>query len=839
MKKIIIIILFLNGWNVFSQGPTYDWIKGIGTTGDQRGNSIAVDNQGNVYTTGYFSNTVDFDPGLDSLYLSANGGYNIFVQKYDSLGNLLWAKGIGNPSTYGNLSTDEGNSIALDNNNNVYVTGRFTGYVDFNPGGIPNYLQSNGSMDNFILKLNPLGQFVWVKKNGGVATIIIQDIECDKVGNTYLTGRFSGNADFDPDPNATNNVSSTVGSGYDIFIQKLNPLGQLVWVTTYTGDIQPQSLSVDSLLNVYITGRYRFTIQFDNNNSITSNNSSYDVFVLKLSSAGLYSWAQTISGTGMDMGTDIFATNSGNVYISGTFTDTIDLNPQVPIDLHYSNGYSDIFFQKLNAINGNFIWGKTIGGIQNELASYIVTDNNENLYITGTFRHTVDFNPGIGVSLQGGSGLEIFTEKLNSSGDFEWVKTFGGTGGDYSKSIAIDSACNLYCTGAYGNTISYSTNNGSMSLTHYGQTDIFVSKLEQCKTTTGVDQLQECAPFLWIDGITYMTSNYTATDTLINALGCDSIVTLNLTIINNSLGVDVQTACNSMTWIDGITYTTSNNTAMDTLTNALGCDSIVTLNLTILNSSLGVDVQTACDSLTWIDGITYTTNNNTAIHTLSNALGCDSVVTLNLTIINSKIGMDVQTVCDSLTWIDGITYTTNNNTATHTLTNTLGCDSVVTLNLTVDPIDNSVLQTGITLFANESGASYQWLDCNNNNSIISGETSQTYTATLNGSYAVEITENGCIDTSSCFFITNVSLEKDPFFNQVVIYPSPSQGLINIDLGSLKNVSLKVYSSTGQLIYNDENINIPSYQFEVKASNGVYLIELNSNKKKQKYKLILE
>ena len=178
--------------------------------------------------------------------------------------------------------------------------------------------------------------------------------------------------------------------------------------------------------------------------------------------------------------------------------------------------------------------------------------------------------------------------------------------------------------------------------------------------------------------------------------GCEGPTgTVSLIINNITTGVDVQIACDSYTWIDGNTYTSSNNTATHTLTNSLGCDSVVTLDLTINNSTTGVDVQIACDSYTWIDGNTYTSSNNTATHTLTTSSGCDSVVTLNLTINNSTTGMDIQIACDSYTWIDGNTYTSSNNTATYILTNSLGCDSVVTLNLIITntppaPLANTV-----------------------------------------------------------------------------------------------------------------------------------------------------
>ncbi|MCT4580858.1 MAG: FG-GAP-like repeat-containing protein, partial [Flavobacteriales bacterium] len=184
-----------------------------------------------------------------------------------------------------------------------------------------------------------------------------------------------------------------------------------------------------------------------------------------------------------------------------------------------------------------------------------------------------------------------------------------------------------------------------------------------CIGTTGLDIQSACGSYTWIDGNTYTTSNSTATHTLTNAAGCDSIITLNLTINNTTTATDIQSACGSFTWIDGNTYTTSNNTATHTLTNAAGCDSIITLNLTINNTTTATDIQSACGSFTWIDGNTFTTSNNTATHTLTNAAGCDSIITLNLT-INNTTATDIQSACGSFTWIDGNTYTTSNNTAT-------------------------------------------------------------------------------------------------------------------------------------------------------------------------------
>ena len=175
-----------------------------------------------------------------------------------------------------------------------------------------------------------------------------------------------------------------------------------------------------------------------------------------------------------------------------------------------------------------------------------------------------------------------------------------------------------------------------------------------CIGHSGLNNITACNTYTWIDGITYTASNNTATHTLSNIIGCDSVVNLDLIINNNSSSAtDVITACDSLTWIDGVTYLTSNNTATYTLTNTVGCDSLVTIDLIINNSSSATDVITASDSLIWIDGVTYSTSNNTATYTLTNAVGCDSLVTIDLIINNSSSGNDVQTARNSITWIDG------------------------------------------------------------------------------------------------------------------------------------------------------------------------------------------
>ena len=232
-----------------------------------------------------------------------------------------------------------------------------------------------------------------------------------------------------------------------------------------------------------------------------------------------------------------------------------------------------------------------------------------------------------------------------------------------------------------------------------------------------------CESYEW-NGTTYTASGtYTWTGTSAN--GCDSVVTLNLTINQPTTGIDVQTACGSYTWIDGITYTESNNTATFTLTNEAGCDSVVTLNLTV-NTPVDTEAtETVCDTYTWtVNGQTYTTS-GTYTADITDANGCDATATLNLT-VNTPVNTEAtEVVCDTYTWtVNGQTYTTS-GTYTADITDANGCDATATLILTVN---SSATNTEAMTACN----SYSW-------------NGQTYTTS--GSYTwTGTTDNGCDST---------------------------------------------------------------------------------------------
>ena len=423
------------------------------------------------------------------------------------------------------------------------------------------------------------------------------------------------------------------------------------------------------------------------------------------------------------------------------------------------------------------------------------------------------------------------TYTLTNAAGCDSVVTLNLTINSPTTGTDIQTACNSY-TWIDGVTYTSSNSSATYSLTNAAGCDSVVTlNLTINSPTTGTDIQTACNSYTWIDGVTYTSSNNSATYSLTNAAGCDSVVTLNLTINSPTTGTDIQTACNSYTWIDGVTYTSSNNSATYTLTNAAGCDSVVTLNLTINSPTTGTDIQTACNSYTWIDGVTYTSSNSSATYTLTNAAGCDSVVTLNLTINSPTTGTDIQTACNSYTWIDGVTYTSSNNSATYTLTNAAGCDSVVTLNLTIESIDDSVVLSALTIYALPGYDSYQWYECTSNGyMMMSNETNDSISITANGDYAVVINNNNCSDTSDCVTVNNIGLREE---TQATfrIYPNPTQGKVKVERDNFSSPTgtyqLQIVDSRGKVTQRS-NVDFQNGFITINLENypaGVYQITL--------------
>ncbi|MGH1337156.1 MAG: SBBP repeat-containing protein [Aureispira sp.] len=476
MNPLAILILLFSIHFLQAQSASLEWVIGMGDAGNDQGKSIITDANGNVYITGHFGGMVDFDPDtLNSVILTANGATDIFIQKLDPNGNLLWVKQMG-----GIGPANEGNAILVDNNGNVYTTGRFYADADFDPGTGIHYLISNGLGDIFIQKLDPNGNFLWAKSMGSTADDAGNAIALDAAGNVYTTGYFQNTVDFDP--GLGTNPLTAVGIS-DIFIQKLDPNGNFIWAKTMggTADDAGNAIALDVAGNIYTIGQFNQTINFDPGMGMmafTSNGGS-DIFIQKLDNNGNFLWAKTMGGINDDVGKKLIVDNNNNIYTIGHFSDVVDFDPNLGTTNFTSNGLSDIFLQKLDN-NGNLIWAKTMGGANYDVGESITIDTAGYLYTTGYFGGGVDFDLGTGVMLLNALGLaDIFIQKLDNNGNFIWVKQMGGVSYEHGNAITTDLTGNIYTTGSFFNTTDFDPNTGVVTLVSAGQYDIFVQKLSQ------------------------------------------------------------------------------------------------------------------------------------------------------------------------------------------------------------------------------------------------------------------------------------------------------------------------------------------------------------------------
>ncbi|MGE0561788.1 MAG: GEVED domain-containing protein [Flavobacteriales bacterium] len=514
---------------------------------------------------------------------------------------------------------------------------------------------------------------------------------------------------------------------------------------------------------------------------------------------------------------------NGFVAVSPDFTLTVNSAPATPSPSNNGALCEGTTLNLMANVSGStaYLWngpGGFTSTLENPSVVGVTTSN------TGTYSLVITEN---GCSSAAGTTTVV----VNQSTSF--TQTFNECQG-----FSITVGTNTYTTTGIFTDVLTGSNGCDSTVT----TDLTINTF-----ASGTDVQTACNSYTWIDGNNYTASTNTPTYTIAggSSEGCDSIVTLNLTINTFASGTDVQTACNSYTWIDGNNYTASTNTPTYTVVGGSyqGCDSVVTLNLTINNSTTGTDVQTACNSYTWIDGNNYTTSTNTPTYTIvgGSYQGCDSIVTLNLTINTFASGTDVQTACNSYTWIDGNNYTASTNTPTYTIVggSSEGCDSVVTLNLTINTVDNSTSTNANTITANVMGATYQWLDCDNNNAIIAGETNQNYIATANGNYAVEVTQNGCTDTSSCVNITGVGLEE---YNKTIaaIYPNPTLGefTINLKNAPTSSVGFTLTTLEGKVIQQEQKVSSTTIVMGLSEQpKGIYLLKIEDAQSVNVYKII--
>jgi hypothetical protein len=769
MKKTTSVVIFvLISIHCFAQLPNWIWAKsGLGTNYDG-GNSIAVDLNGNIFVGGNFdSPSINF--GAFTLTNSGNGTSDIFIVKYSNSGNVLWAK------AFGGNNDDHLSKISTDSLGNVIFVGSFSSTtITFNTTTLINN-GANSIFDMYFVKYNANGtNLIWAKSAGGEGYDKANDLVIDAFGNIIITGYFKSQT-------ITFDAISLNRIGYDenIYVVKYNAIGNVIWAQSAGGNLMdvPYKIAADSDGNIIITAVLTSFVVYFGTYQLSNPSINYhdNIFIIKYSATGNFLWVKKVENVHHSFGNCWITTDAdNNIIVCGVFTDPTISFGNFTLSNAGLFSSSDIFIVKYD-LNANVLWAKSAGGSNYEFVRSITVDDSGDLIISGQFKSQSIFSaPNILTNSYIGY-YDIFIAKYSSSGNLIWTESIGSNNDDFSGCTSLDNIGNILITGSFR---SQNILFGSDTLYNFGNDDMFIAKLSNSNVYT------------------------------VNQIACG--------YFNSPSG--------NYTWTNSGSY-------LDTITNISGIDSIILVNLIINPINTSISTVSACNSFYWINGQTYTTSNNSATFTYSLISGCDSIVTLNLTINNSSYTTDDIVACNSYTWIDGHTYTTSNNSVTYTLSNISGCDSVIALNLTINNLDTSITQNGTELTAIDINANYQWLDCNNGYTLLINDTNQSFTPLISGSYAVSLTSNGCVDTSGCFnliVVGNDHLSSEKGY--LKIFPNPNNGKFYINFTEQKiKGTVKVYDLNGQLLHNEYLApwsNSKQLNLQSKLSGGIYALHLS-------------
>ncbi|OBW43351.1 Beta-propeller repeat protein [Chryseobacterium sp. MOF25P] len=457
----ISVIAILSTTKLSAQAlPGVEWAQALGGTGSETGTSIATDIEGNVYITGAYSASIT----LGTTTLTSNGGNDIFIAKVKSTGEVLWAKSFGGTATgddgravaidptgklyltgtyrgtvsfgtttltaAGTSTTDifvsrlnpvngdviwvQGfggttnanetvNGIAIDNNDNVYITGIFgSPTVAFGSITLNNASTSN---DIFVTKINSSGNIMWAKGYGSAANENANAISSDASGNTYITGIFNG-----PDVTFGTTTLTGISSNNDVFITKIDTAGNVVWAKAIggTGSDNGYGITADASGNVYATGGFSDNLTVGST-TLTSLGGA-DIYVVKYDVTGNPVWAKSYGGTGAEGGYKIALDSNGYIYNSGFYTGTIAFGATNLT----SAGSNDVYLLKMNS-SGNPVSAVSFGGTAMDVQPVQgngIAINSDNIYVTGYFNAGAMFGNTTLTSL---GSSDVFLVKLGTA----------------------------------------------------------------------------------------------------------------------------------------------------------------------------------------------------------------------------------------------------------------------------------------------------------------------------------------------------------------------------------------------------------------------------------------
>lgn len=367
------------------------WAKSFGGNGNDQGNFIDLDLNGDILITGLFEDTADLDPNIGVMDLISNGYSDAFIAKLDPDGNLIWAKSIGGPNL------DSGHNLAVSPSNKYVITGTFSNEMDLNPNAGVDLETAIGS-GVFIISLDENGNYDWGSSISSMGWNTSNGVDIDDLGNILITGHYEETIDLDPGAGVYNITSNFQK---DAFVLKLDQSGNLIWGKSIGGDYHTDAGKVIKYSSfedcIYVYGEYRGSVDFNSGRPpviLSSTGNSASGFILKLDSNGILIWAKALDSQYMRCG-DLLVDPTG-IHISGDFGEYIDFDPSPNIVQITNPGYFNDGFLAHYDTTGNLVWHVLFRVDFQGIAfpNSIARDSFDRIYLSGMHYHTVDFDPG-------------------------------------------------------------------------------------------------------------------------------------------------------------------------------------------------------------------------------------------------------------------------------------------------------------------------------------------------------------------------------------------------------------------------------------------------------------
>lgn len=756
------------------QAQSWQWARNAGGPHQDLITSMGLDDAGNSYVAGTFDKRITF--GATTLDNGARVG--LFIAKYNAAGVLLWVvQGTGS----GDFLTP---AIAVDKMGNSYVSGGFSGNISF---GV-HTLNSVGSSDMFVVRLDSAGIVQWARRGGGTEPDAAAGVAIDSVlGDCIVVGSFQGTATFD-----TLEVTSV--GGKDIFAARYDSFGEVKWAVSKGSpeDDVARAVAVNQAGSFYVAGDF-FGLSLFGNTTGSDGFTGQNIFLSKFNTNGVFQWAVREGGPGDDhlynLAVDLF----GNSYLTGTFTDQARFGDTTLT----SFGGDDIFMAKFDG-TGTRRWVVQGGGKGADTGFAVTVDNLGTTCFTGRFQDSAWIG---GVQVADSGNGDIFVIMISGPGEVQWVRTHGGPNADKGTCVAITRRAEVLVGGMYSSAIRF----GPSELAHAGGGDIFFGKLGEDPTivTGSISGSPFCAG---------------------NPLGIPFSIT---GVFNNDNVFTAQLSDSSGSFTSPTVLGTRNGVGDDVITGTVPStiDPGNRYRIRVISSSPAV----------------IGTDNGVNLVVFGAPSPSISVGGPLAVCQGSSVQLDAGEGYASYQWSTGAPTRMINVTEPGeyyvTVANAAGCTGTsqsVTVTRRPSPAKPTIERNGAVLESSVADA-YQWL---RNDEVISGATDRRYTPVESGDYRVRVTNlEGCSATSDPVPVMIAGVYDETTAEELRLYPQPTAGAFTVELGmtTVREVLLVVRNGVGGEVLRElSGATGAPYRRSVDLAGqpaGVYYVEISSGSRR--------